>query len=113
MISGRKVTGWGDKKKYKVPFGKDMGVKNPLVITSKNTRKGGHGGWTRTGKLSSKWVEVKIDEDKHCKKDRRHGAKESVAVLVFSKPFVMSVGLSGIDKAKCCSSIYIYIYRYI
>lgn len=60
---------------------------DPLVIASQSTRKSGRvddGGWARVRAVTREAVDVAIDEDTTCNKERKHGP-EQVSVVVFDR----------------------------
>lgn len=89
LPSSATVSGWGQKQgrpqSDSIPFGTDLGA-NPLVVGMQVTRNGGDGGWMRLVKTSAQKVDVTIDEDKSCDRDRKH-TNEKVSIIAFSGPF--------------------------
>lgn len=98
------VNGWGDSSKADVPYGGNVGSNSPLVITSKASRNGGHGGWTRILSKDKNSAKVVIDEPTNCKSERTHGMSEQVAIMAFEKAFSSVIALPELNQGRCCAS---------
>jgi len=107
------VKGWGDNAKASVPYAgpeaggrrrRSIGNNNPVVVTAKASRSGGHGGWTRVLDRDDKAATVVIDEDANCFPNRKHGAEEQVSIVAFEKPFTTVIALPELNQAKCCQT---------
>ncbi|NPA76426.1 MAG: hypothetical protein GXN93_01580, partial [Candidatus Diapherotrites archaeon] len=81
---GDGIKGWGTGGT--VEFQSGLFEDPPLVVASKNTRRGSDGGWLRRGSLSSDSVYLSVDEDLDSDNERGHVA-EAVGLAAFSAPF--------------------------
>jgi hypothetical protein len=85
ILSSDSIRGWDDSSiGYLINFSK--AYSDPMVVTTKNTRDGGDGGWFRRRSIATDSIALVVDEDKANDTERSH-TTEKAGVLLFSEPF--------------------------
>jgi len=86
------VDGWSPNPSGVDIFYGNTYANSPIVVATKNSRKGNDGGWLRSGAgdgqgAPTDHINLRVDEDKAKDSERKHNTKEDVGIIVFSEPF--------------------------
>jgi len=101
FISADSIRGWDNGCKS---FSLSAGfTQPPLVIASLNKHDSGEGGWLRVCSTSTSAVSFTVDEDQYRDSERSH-TTEAAGVLVLSRPFGKTFGISSVPPDISLSS---------